>query len=645
MTQRKELIEKIKARHAELSQQASQVQDPETLLPEVEQVIGEIRQAGRFVPSGSERDLLVSLTSYWATYVFQHSADGRYPNTELEPPVDAGPVRASRVSLLQSLLRQPLWWGGGLVFILVIVILLTVVALPDPTSLSSIEATQTQVAAESTRLALSIMQERLTATMLALSATPSPTLFVTNPPTPGSPTPTFTASPTVEPTDTFTPEPPVTPIPSEMVVSGISARVTNLRDGQQVRPEEQLVVAYSNLLPDWTIFVLLQPQSFTRDQVGPTFFPQPETYIVPADQTSGEWWVTIRFGEADDLATATSYNLTLAVATSAQARKELQAASQGLTTLPAGVLSISQGVTEVYYLLRSAYIPIQGVRLLYSAYVEELSNAEIAVAQPDGSDALFIPNPERIVSLQPSISPDGRQIAYIGHEQSKGETIFVLWVMNADGSNRRVLLKQSGAIESPAWAPDGRSVAFSALGLDNVWRLYQADLQSGEIVQVAKSDFSTRYPSWMPKGDALIFSSLVKDTATLGLQRMNLATGEITVLHDTDAEESQPVVSPDGRFVAYVAWPEDTATSNRDIYLLDLRSGEVRRLTTNPALEQFPAWHPDGSSIYFQSYRTGTFTIWAVNLDGSDERQVTTGPDHTAPDLGMMDAYFPISSP
>jgi len=63
---------------------------------------------------------------------------------------------------------------------------------------------------------------------------------------------------------------------------------------------------------------------------------------------------------------------------------------------------------------------------------------------------------------------------------------------------------------------------------------------------------------------------------------------------------------------------------NREIYVVDLASGNVRRLTNNAAVDYLPDWSPDGSSIAFTSSRTGSYDLWTMNADGSNQQPVVT---------------------
>jgi dipeptidyl aminopeptidase/acylaminoacyl peptidase len=85
--------------------------------------------------------------------------------------------------------------------------------------------------------------------------------------------------------------------------------------------------------------------------------------------------------------------------------------------------------------------------------------------------------------------------------------------------------------------------------------------------------------------------------------------------------------SPDGTQVAYASAGEDGA--NWDIWVKIVGQVEARRITTDPAVEDFPAWSPDGAQIAFDSVaRDGNRDVWTIGVDGSGLRRITQDPAH-----------------
>ncbi len=91
--------------------------------------------------------------------------------------------------------------------------------------------------------------------------------------------------------------------------------------------------------------------------------------------------------------------------------------------------------------------------------------------------------------------------------------------------------------------------------------------------------------------------------------------GEARLLVSHPATESRPMYSPDGGRLAFVS----TRTGNGDIYVLDLRSGDLKRITYDDTLCALAAWAPDGKWLYFASSRndvSGMSDIYRVPAEG-----------------------------
>ena len=73
---------------------------------------------------------------------------------------------------------------------------------------------------------------------------------------------------------------------------------------------------------------------------------------------------------------------------------------------------------------------------------------------------------------------------------------------------------------------------------------------------------------------------------------------------------------------------------NGDAWWTDVKRGTWTRITTDPAVDMWPLWSPDGSQLVFRSARRGSFTVYLKTMtgNGSEERPlVTDGPLNGAP--------------
>jgi dipeptidyl aminopeptidase/acylaminoacyl peptidase len=89
---------------------------------------------------------------------------------------------------------------------------------------------------------------------------------------------------------------------------------------------------------------------------------------------------------------------------------------------------------------------------------------------------------------------------------------------------------------------------------------------------------------------------------------------------------SDPQISPDGRFVAYVVGTVDLEgnKSSSTIWVASTEKGEPRQLTNTSKKDRHPRWSPDGKRILFESNRSGDTQLWVIDLSGGEARQLTT---------------------
>jgi dipeptidyl aminopeptidase/acylaminoacyl peptidase len=89
---------------------------------------------------------------------------------------------------------------------------------------------------------------------------------------------------------------------------------------------------------------------------------------------------------------------------------------------------------------------------------------------------------------------------------------------------------------------------------------------------------------------------------------------------------SDPQVSPDGRWVAYVQGTVDFEANKvvKHIWLIGAEGGAPKQLTTGEGSDSRPRWSPDGESIAFISTRGGKSQVWIIPLRGGEARQLTS---------------------
>jgi dipeptidyl aminopeptidase/acylaminoacyl peptidase len=269
----------------------------------------------------------------------------------------------------------------------------------------------------------------------------------------------------------------------------------------------------------------------------------------------------------------------------------------------------------------------------------------------------------------PQWSPDGSRIAYTAQGEPKGSQIFVKF-KGTEGSTQITRVDRSPS--NITWSPDGQHIAFTMIvPARNPWPVkipgkpegakwteeprfiksveYRRDrvgfveegythifivpAGGGTPRQVTQGDWNhgTSGISWTRDGKEIVFSSLRIPEAEYAYREsdiyaVNGSSGEIRQLTNRKGPDNAPVVSPDGKMVAYTGydWTDDTWRDTQ-LYVMNIDGTGHRSLT--PSLDRSPGnltWAADNSGIYFNIQDQGSSNVYFAPVRGN-VRAVTQG--------------------
>lgn len=210
--------------------------------------------------------------------------------------------------------------------------------------------------------------------------------------------------------------------------------------------------------------------------------------------------------------------------------------------------------------------------------------------------------------LDPSLSPDGSQVAFSwGGNRNENRDIYVLPV---GGQNPLRLTQDPADDTSPAWSPDGRSIAFLRRYKDDAVNIMlipalggpERSLHSVHLVR-GTTPVPQRMLAWSPNGKWLVFAQS-EPAGNSSLSLLSLESGAVRTAFrgsDTRFEDTSPAFSRDGRWLAFARFQGPTTSTiliQRMTDRLEPEGGPsvVTNVGPNP---HSPAWNEDGKRLLF----------------------------------------------
>lgn len=256
---------------------------------------------------------------------------------------------------------------------------------------------------------------------------------------------------------------------------------------------------------------------------------------------------------------------------------------------------------------------------------------QLAAEQPVATTAVPVVTEGR-VNVSPAVVPgsmrDGRPGVAFVSLRSGYATIATADLLGVNvGIDKEVVGDRSGEYESfhPLQSAidvsNGGLLAFVAKsGARDV--LYVRDLKRGK--RVARGSWSDLVvlssPSWAPDGRRLAFVGLSR-SGYADLYVWDIASGRLERLTNDRYLEATPSWSPTRNEIAFASDRTPFGQEGaRNLYLIDIATRELRPITFGRWVDRDPDWSPDGSRIVFSSDRGGTLDLYVIDREGAGYR-------------------------
>ena len=254
----------------------------------------------------------------------------------------------------------------------------------------------------------------------------------------------------------------------------------------------------------------------------------------------------------------------------------------------------------------------------------------------------------------PAFSPDGERLAFLADAGTGDAAAPQVWVMRFDGGDARPITDAADGVQQFAWRPDGATIAYSAA--DTEPKRSGADRFRDSFVFTTQPITARSLPrpahlfvvaadgrhkakqitfgqqsvasgeaqstiSWSADGKAIAFTAtpnaILNDEERSHVELVDVASGKLSALTQHDADESNPLFSPDGSHIAYLYSRGDGQSNQVEAFITTPGGGEGKAVS-HPCDCYLGdvAWLPDSSGVVFTASDHTTQSLLRVGLTG-----------------------------
>jgi TolB protein len=228
------------------------------------------------------------------------------------------------------------------------------------------------------------------------------------------------------------------------------------------------------------------------------------------------------------------------------------------------------------------------------------------------------------LNLLPSLSPDGASMLFTSYRNDNPD----LYEMSLRDGAVRPVSQRPGLNTGGRVSPDGDSVALT-LSQDGDSEIYLLDRQGAVQRRLTKTWGIDTSPAWSPDGNTIAFvSSRGKNPQIYTMGKDGSSPKQLTF---QGTYNQTPIYSPRGTHIAFTGRDE---SARFDIFVLQLATGTVTRITQSQGNNEEPSFSPNGRLLAFTTTRNGKRQLVISTIDGKQQTVLPSVGEHHTPSWG-----------
>jgi len=212
------------------------------------------------------------------------------------------------------------------------------------------------------------------------------------------------------------------------------------------------------------------------------------------------------------------------------------------------------------------------------------------------------------------------RIAYVSESGPGNARVKRIAIMDQDGANNRYITDGRTIALTPRFSPTLQEIVYMAYGESNTPpRVYLQNVDSGRRELLGNFPGMSFAPRFSPDGTKVVMS--ISENGRTNIYEMDVRGRQLRRLTNSSAIDTSPCYSNDGTQIVF----NSDRGGSQQLYVMSAGGGGERRISFGQGRYATPVWSPRGDFIAFTKISSGGFGIGVMRPDGSGERMLASG--------------------